>query len=64
MVEPRRQLRLAQEAVARDVIVAASLVQHLHHHIAFEQRLLAAIHHSVPTLREPFAKNELAQDAV
>ena len=59
--KPRRQLRLAHEALQYDIIAAQPLVQHLDHRLAAEQRLLTAIHRAEAALVDPFAEHELAQ---
>jgi len=60
MIEPRRQLGLAHETLQQDVVAAQSLVEHLHHGLAAEQGLLAAIHRTEAAFVDPFSKNELA----
>ena len=61
MIEPRRQLRLAHEALEHDLVVAQPLVQDLDDRLATEQRLLAAIDRAEPALADPLAEHELAE---
>ena len=60
MVELRRELRLAQESLAR-LAVASFLVQHLDHHLALQRRLLGAIYRPVAAFPDQLAQNVLAQ---
>jgi hypothetical protein len=61
VIEPRRQLRLAQEALDLDVVAAQPVVQHLDDGFTAKRWLLAAIHHAEPAFVESFAKHELSK---
>ena len=61
MVEPRRQPRLAQEALDRDVARAQPAVQDLDDGLAAEQRLLGAIDRAEPAFADALAQDELSQ---
>ena len=61
MIEPRREQRLAHEALQRDVVAAQALVQHLDDRLAPEKRLLAPVHGTEPAFVDPLAKDELAK---
>jgi len=60
MVEPRRELRLAHEALQDHIVTAQALVQHLDDRLPAEQRLLAAIDRAKPPFVDSFTKNEFA----
>ena len=57
VIEPRRQLRLAQEALELGVVAAQPAVQHLDDGLAPEDWLVAAIHLAEPAFVEWLAKN-------
>ncbi|HEX2688752.1 MAG TPA: hypothetical protein VHN14_19150 [Kofleriaceae bacterium] len=60
MREPRRQLRLAQEALQQVVSGALSIAQHLDDNLAAERRLLAAVHSTETTLADQLADDEIS----
>jgi hypothetical protein len=60
VVEPRRELGLAQEALHDDVAPAQLGVQDLDDRFSSKQWLLAAIHGSETAFADPLAKHELS----
>jgi len=60
MVEPRRELGLAQEALHDDVAPTQPAVQDLDDDFSSEQGLLAAIHGSEAALADSLAKDKLS----
>jgi hypothetical protein len=60
VVQPRRELGLAHEALQHDVVPAQPLVQHLDDGLATQERLLTAIDRTKTTGVDSFAKNEFS----
>jgi Cdc6-like AAA superfamily ATPase len=63
MIEPRRELRFAQEALLSSIVALSARMQHLDDSIAPERGLFAAIYNRVATVADLLAQNELAQRA-
>ena len=61
MVELRRELRLAKEALLRSFVAALRLAQHLDHRVALERRLEAAVHGAAASLANLLAENEFSE---
>jgi hypothetical protein len=62
VVEPRRKLGLAHEALQHHFVAAQPLMQDLDHRLAPEQRLLAAVHGAkVALVDDALAEHELAE---
>src|SRR5262249_9645080 len=60
MIEPRRELRFAHEALQHNIVAAEALVKHLDDGFATEQRLLAPVHRAESALVDSLTKYELA----
>jgi hypothetical protein len=63
MIEPRRQLRLAQKPLELDIVAAQPAMQHLDHGLTAKRGLFAAIHRAEAAFVESLAKHEFSHSS-